>query len=76
MKSRRLNVSEDSLTTSMNGRENSLLIPMDLLVEIFSWLPAKTIARFRCLAKPWASILQLPYFMELFQTKSYARRQL
>ncbi|KAL1219425.1 F-box protein DOR [Cardamine amara subsp. amara] len=70
MKSRRLDVS-----TSMNGRVNSWVIPMNVIVEIFSWLPAKTIARFRCLSKRCASVLELGYFKELFWTKSFIEPQ-
>ncbi|CAA7018473.1 unnamed protein product [Microthlaspi erraticum] len=51
-------------------------IPSDLLMDIFSRVPAKSIFRFRCLSKFWRSTLGLPYFTELFLTKSLARPRL
>ncbi|KFK34591.1 hypothetical protein AALP_AA5G165700 [Arabis alpina] len=43
-------------------------IPTDLIIEIFSRLPAKSIGRFRCLSKQWCLILQSPDFTELFRS--------
>ncbi|KAH0854630.1 hypothetical protein HID58_057830, partial [Brassica napus] len=44
-------------TQSLNSvREYSKTIPDDLLIEIFSRVPATSIARFSCLSKYWASI--------------------
>ncbi|KAL1218860.1 putative F-box protein [Cardamine amara subsp. amara] len=48
-------------------------IPIDLIIEILSRLPAKSIAVFRCVSKQWASLLQRPYFRELFLTSSLSR---
>ncbi|CAA7061315.1 unnamed protein product [Microthlaspi erraticum] len=48
-------------------------ISNDLLLEIFSRLPAKSIARFYCLSKLWDSMLHRPYFTELFLTRSSTR---
>ncbi|KAG7543218.1 F-box domain [Arabidopsis thaliana x Arabidopsis arenosa] len=52
---------------------NSDSIPIDLITEICSRLPAKSIARFRCVSKLWSSILRRPYFTELFLTRSSAK---
>ncbi|CAA7061310.1 unnamed protein product [Microthlaspi erraticum] len=46
--------------------------PKDLLMEIFSRLPAKSVGRFRCVSKRWSSMLRRPYFTELFLTRSRA----
>ncbi|CAN8299846.1 unnamed protein product [Cochlearia groenlandica] len=82
MKSRRRNDREDRLTdsqpktragTSINGGEDSIHIPIDLVMEILSRLPAKSIARFRCLSKPLASLLRLPDITEQFLTRSSSR---
>ncbi|XP_010510110.1 PREDICTED: putative F-box protein At2g19630 [Camelina sativa] len=79
MKSRRLNVSDDRLTISrrntrsitlVNGRGNSLPISIDLVIEIFSWLPAKSIARCRCVSKLWNAVLRRPDFTELHLSRS------
>ncbi|KAG2326862.1 hypothetical protein Bca4012_035767 [Brassica carinata] len=52
---------------------NSESIPADLIFEIFSRLPAKSILRFRCLSKEWASILCSRNFTRSFSTKSRPR---
>ncbi|KFK31162.1 hypothetical protein AALP_AA6G076700 [Arabis alpina] len=62
--------------TSTNGGENSPTIPMDLIIEILLRLPAKSIAKCRCVSKLWANILRRPDFTKLFLTSSYARPQL
>ncbi|CAA7032760.1 unnamed protein product [Microthlaspi erraticum] len=51
-------------------------IPEDLFFEIFSRLPSKSIARFRCVSKLWESMLHRPYFTEFFLTRSSARPRL
>ncbi|XP_019101431.1 PREDICTED: F-box protein DOR-like [Camelina sativa] len=88
MKSRRLNVSEDPRTilgkhsrvptsNSTNALENSEVpVPIDVMMDIFSRLSAKSIARCSCVSKLWFSILRLPYFTELCLTKSSARPKL
>ncbi|XP_023640388.1 putative F-box protein At2g19630 [Capsella rubella] len=81
MKTRRQTVSENPLTiTRRNTRpdnERKLIAdPVDLIIEILARLPAKSIARCRCLSKLCDSTLRLPYFTELFLTTSSARPQL
>ncbi|XP_023639019.1 F-box protein At3g49450 [Capsella rubella] len=51
-------------------------IPNDLVSEILSRVPAKSMARFRCVSKQWSSILSFPYFTELYLTNSSARPRL
>ncbi|CAA7061229.1 unnamed protein product [Microthlaspi erraticum] len=51
-------------------------VPNDLINEIFSRLPSKSIGRFRCVSKLWSSMFQRPYFTELFLTRSSARPRL
>ncbi|ESQ55112.1 hypothetical protein EUTSA_v10026850mg, partial [Eutrema salsugineum] len=51
-------------------------IPGDILIDIFSRVPGKSVARFRCVSKFWASLLRRPDFTELFLTKSLARPRL
>ncbi|KAG7532768.1 F-box domain [Arabidopsis thaliana x Arabidopsis arenosa] len=79
------NVSKDHLTitlgntqpkSSENERENSLSIPIDIMIEIFSRLPWKSMARCRCVSKHWGSILRCPDFTELFFSMALARPQL
>ncbi|KAG7594338.1 F-box associated domain type 3 [Arabidopsis thaliana x Arabidopsis arenosa] len=51
-------------------------IPTELILEILSRLPAKSIARFHCVSKQWSSMLSLPYFTELFLTRTSAQPRL
>lgn len=64
--------------TLLDERENSdtNTIPTELIIEILSRLPVKSIGRCRCVSKLWASTLRLPYFTELFITRSSARPHL
>ncbi|KAL0671012.1 hypothetical protein Bca4012_033716 [Brassica carinata] len=65
------------VTRSMTRRHrNSLPVPDDLAMEIFTRLPSKAIARCRCACKLWSSMLRRQDFTELFLTKSCARPQL
>ncbi|CAA7061328.1 unnamed protein product [Microthlaspi erraticum] len=64
-------------TRIMNrGEEVSVSIPNDLVFEISSRLPAKSVGRFRCVSKQWGSMLRRPDFTELFLTRSRARPRL
>ncbi|KAG2308799.1 hypothetical protein Bca52824_028547 [Brassica carinata] len=64
------------LTFSPRVTRSSLPIPEDLVLEIFSRLPSKAIARCCCVSKLWSSMLRSQYFTESFLTKSSARPQL
>ncbi|CAA0225935.1 unnamed protein product [Arabidopsis thaliana] len=56
--------------------KNSETIPFDLVIEILTRLPVKSIARFRCLSKLCASTLNNPDFTESFFTISSSRPKL
>ncbi|EOA32561.1 hypothetical protein CARUB_v10015851mg [Capsella rubella] len=45
----------------------------DLILEILSRLPSKSVARFRCMSKLWTSMLSSQYLKELFLTSSSAK---
>ncbi|CAN8285499.1 unnamed protein product [Cochlearia groenlandica] len=51
-------------------------MPNDLIIEILSRLPAKSIARFHCVSKLWKSMLVTPCFTKLFLTRSSSRPRL
>ncbi|KAG7636347.1 F-box protein [Arabidopsis thaliana] len=51
-------------------------ITIDLILEILSRLPAKSVRRFHCVSKRWASIFGSPYFKELFLTRSSTKPRL
>ncbi|CDY71858.1 BnaAnng39020D [Brassica napus] len=59
-----------------SNHRNSLPIPDDLAVEIFSRLPSKAIGRCRCACKLLSSMLRRQDFTDLFLTKSSARPQI
>ncbi|EOA32328.1 hypothetical protein CARUB_v10015590mg [Capsella rubella] len=48
----------------------------DLISEILSRLPSKSVARFRCVSKQWASMFGSPYFKKLFMTRCLAKPRL
>ncbi|KAG7598842.1 F-box domain [Arabidopsis suecica] len=60
----------------MNRGANSDSIPTDLIYEILSRLPAKSILRFRCVSKLWKSIICRQDFTELFHTRSSSNPRL
>ncbi|KAL0731153.1 hypothetical protein Bca4012_027247 [Brassica carinata] len=78
MKTRR----QEALTISRRRTQspisigNSETLPIDLIIEILSRLPAKSIAKCGCVSKSWAYVLRREYFTELFITRSRARPQL
>ncbi|CAN6988775.1 unnamed protein product [Brassica oleracea var. botrytis] len=51
-------------------------IPLDLLYEIFSRMPTKSVGRSRCVSEQWRSILCSADFTEYFLTKSSTRPSL
>ncbi|KAF3519553.1 hypothetical protein DY000_02058725 [Brassica cretica] len=51
-------------------------VPIELTLDILSRLPEKSIARFRCVSKLWASVLGGQDFKDLFLTKSSAQPRL
>ncbi|KAG2327710.1 hypothetical protein Bca52824_010438 [Brassica carinata] len=62
--------------TLSNGREKSVPIPTDLIIDIFLRPPLKSVARFRCVSMLWASIVALPYLTKLFTNRDSAHPQL
>ncbi|CAF2348430.1 unnamed protein product [Brassica napus] len=49
-------------------------IPVDLTLEILSRLPVKSIVRFGCVSKLWSSFITLPFFINLFASRSSLRQ--
>ncbi|KAF3611492.1 hypothetical protein DY000_02044497, partial [Brassica cretica] len=76
MNSRWRNVSESPQTirrcsSRLNEIDELLLkLPIDLVIEIFSRLPLKSIARCGCVSKQWASVLHGPDFTNLDEDSS------
>lgn len=53
---------ETTLTTESQNRVSDL--PNDILAEILKCLPAKTLVRFKCVCKPWGTLLTDSIFIK------------
>ncbi|KAJ4910939.1 F-box family protein [Raphanus sativus] len=51
-------------------------IPFDLIIEILSFLPAKSLIRFQSVSKLWFSTIRTKNFIDLFLTRSKTRPRL
>ncbi|KAG2304877.1 hypothetical protein Bca52824_033528 [Brassica carinata] len=49
-------------------------IPLDVISEILSKLPTKSVGRFRCVSKLWSSVTTDPYFINRFETQSRQKK--
>ncbi|XP_020882497.1 F-box protein At3g49450-like [Arabidopsis lyrata subsp. lyrata] len=81
IKKRKKHVSKEDVALTISSSvgeygENSGTLLIDLVVDILSRLPAKSVARFRCVSKKWNSLLRSPYFTNLYLRRSPARPRL
>uniref|UniRef100_Q3ECH0-2 Isoform 2 of F-box protein At1g67130 n=1 Tax=Arabidopsis thaliana TaxID=3702 RepID=Q3ECH0-2 len=60
----------------MNRGETLDSIPTDLILDILSRLPTKSIARFHCVSKLWSSMLASQDFTRLFVNRSSSNPRL
>ncbi|CAA7048809.1 unnamed protein product [Microthlaspi erraticum] len=76
--SENLSITSGKETQSHKSARTTYSEPLlvDLLLDIFSRVPTKSIARFRCVSKFWQYKFGLPYFTELFLSKSSTRPRL
>ncbi|KAF3548070.1 hypothetical protein DY000_02000959 [Brassica cretica] len=51
-------------------------IPFDLIIEILSLLPGKSLFLFQSVSKQWFSTIRSKFFVDLFQTRSKSRPRL
>ncbi|KAG5597113.1 hypothetical protein H5410_038345 [Solanum commersonii] len=56
--------------------EYSMSIPEEILFDIFSWLPVKSLMRFRCISQYFNSLVCEPYFVDIHQCHSRIRTKL
>ncbi|CDY38698.1 BnaC01g27990D [Brassica napus] len=66
------NLSGSNKRSSISGQETrySVSIPVDVIINILSRLPLKSIAQCRCVCKLWSSIARRPNYNLLFPIKS------
>ncbi|CAI9117927.1 OLC1v1019419C1 [Oldenlandia corymbosa var. corymbosa] len=48
-------------------------LPDELIIEILTWLPAKTLLRFRCVSKSWRALISTPKFIKAQLENSFKR---
>ncbi|XP_043693196.1 F-box protein CPR1-like [Telopea speciosissima] len=48
-------------------------LPEDIIVEILSRLPVKSLLRFKCVCKPWCALIINPTFIKMHLNRSLAR---
>ncbi|KAG2304873.1 hypothetical protein Bca52824_033524 [Brassica carinata] len=70
---------QEETTEEINKRRriqspSTSFFPPDLIPEILSKLPAKSVGRFRCVSKLWSSITTDPYFINKFETQSRQKK--
>ncbi|KAH0931855.1 hypothetical protein HID58_008972 [Brassica napus] len=68
--------SQPSLVHAGNNSTTTTTIPFDLIIEILSLLPAKSLFRFQSVSKQWFSTIRSKFFVDLFQTRSKSRPRL
>ncbi|CAH2034677.1 unnamed protein product [Thlaspi arvense] len=55
------------------SQSREIQIPMDVVTEVLTRLPAKSLMRFKCVSKLWASLIRSQYFTSRFQMVSSQR---
>ncbi|KAF8034330.1 hypothetical protein BT93_C0584 [Corymbia citriodora subsp. variegata] len=46
------------------------ILPTDVMLKILACLPARSLVRFRCVSKPWRSLLSDPFFVTMWMSRS------
>ncbi|CAA7052318.1 unnamed protein product [Microthlaspi erraticum] len=58
-----------------DGKE-TVYLPVDMIIEILTKLPARSVSKLICLSKLWSSIIQGKHFTDLYLTRSSTRHLL
>ncbi|XP_059315530.1 putative F-box protein At1g50870 [Lycium ferocissimum] len=53
-----------------SGVERKSEIPSDIISDIFSWLPVKSLCRFKCVSRFYNSLVSDPSFVDIHQSRS------
>ncbi|CAI9117930.1 OLC1v1019422C1 [Oldenlandia corymbosa var. corymbosa] len=56
-----------------SGKESLKIFPNELIIEILTWLPAKTLVRFRCVSKSWRVLISTTNLINSHLRKSSNR---
>ncbi|KAM0024045.1 putative F-box domain-containing protein [Helianthus debilis subsp. tardiflorus] len=59
-------------TDDRSAKKTHISFPNEIIEEIFSRLPVKSILRFRSVSKPWLSLISTPSFTKLHFTRATA----
>ncbi|XP_026382757.1 putative F-box protein At1g32420 [Papaver somniferum] len=75
-KRRRSNTKEAIQNAATASSSSVGIFDKDIVCDILSRLPAKSIVRFKCVSKYWCTLIQDPYFSDLHFTRSKTCKRL
>ncbi|KAF8036270.1 hypothetical protein BT93_C2095 [Corymbia citriodora subsp. variegata] len=61
---KKLRTQNDDEVTGGDGEAISVELPVDMVTDILVRLPVKTLLQFKCVSKPWCSIIAEPFFAD------------
>ncbi|ESQ46494.1 hypothetical protein EUTSA_v10000468mg [Eutrema salsugineum] len=61
------------MKTQKGDDDNRESLPLDMIIEILTKLPAKFLFKFRCVSKQWCSIIRSRSFIDSFMSLSLSR---
>ncbi|KAL3741227.1 hypothetical protein ACJRO7_016800 [Eucalyptus globulus] len=64
---------EDDEVSGRDGEAVSPELPVSIITDILVRLPVKTLLRFKCVSRPWRSLISDPSFASSFLARSLAR---
>ncbi|XP_059428467.1 F-box/kelch-repeat protein At3g06240-like [Corylus avellana] len=67
---------EEQLGESELSEEQMAILPEQLITDILSLLPVKSLLRFQCVSKPWFALIHDPYFINLYFENNNNNREL
>ncbi|KAF8036272.1 hypothetical protein BT93_C2097 [Corymbia citriodora subsp. variegata] len=70
---KKLRIQEDEEANGRDGEAVSPELPIHVISDIHVRLPVKTLLRFKCVSKPWRSMISDPSFVDAFLARSLAR---